>query len=79
MNSDNKFWKNKCPAQMSSGRLFTNYMSATRLNEYVEDLNKITNHHRYSEFLQTNAEKIMKNEIDFNNNNKRCDFGPKKE
>ena len=79
MNSDNKFGQCcKCPAQMSDGRLYTNYMSATRLNEYVKNLNKITNHHEYRNFLQVNGDKIMNNEKTFIKNKKQCDFGPKK-
>lgn len=75
MNLDNKFAQCcGCPAQMEDGRIFTNYMNNTRLNEYIKDANDITNNHEYRLFLQKNAEKMMNYEKSFLDKNKRCQY-----
>ena len=75
MESNNKFGKcSKCPAFMDDSRLFTNYLSNSKLNTYITKINNITNNDEYRIFLQKNASKIMDNEKKFIENNKKCTF-----
>lgn len=61
-----------CPPKMSDGRLFTDYRTATRRNEYVKYVNNIVRDDDYRVFLQKNADTIMDNEWDYNRRNKSC-------
>jgi len=75
MNADNKFGECcKCPAKMSDGRIFTNHLSSSKTNCYIQKLNNIKNHTEYRHFLQKNAEKLINNENNFLQNNKKCNF-----
>ena len=75
MESNNKFGKcSRCPAFMDDSRLFTNYLSNSKLNTYVSKINNITNSDQYRIFLQKNASKIMENEKKFIEDNKKCSF-----
>ena len=47
---------------MSDGRLFTDYKTATRRNEYIKYMNDIVRDDDYRLFLQENADKLMNNE-----------------
>ena len=65
MECDNKFGNVcKCPARMSDGRLFTDYMDNTKLNESVRLVNNIKNEYDYRMFLQKNGSTIIKNEFE---------------
>lgn len=66
--SDN-FFKG-CPAMMSDGRLFTDYRTSVRANEYVKYINNIERDDDYRFFLQSNAEQIMDNQWDYARKNK---------
>jgi hypothetical protein len=76
MNSDNKFGKCcKCPARMSDGRIFTNWMPRKRLNEYLRMGSKTTeSSHDYRKYLQVNAQELMKSEIVYLEESKKCKF-----
>ena len=52
------FYQN-CPPVMSDGRLFMDYRSNMRANEYIKKLNNIVRDDDYRLFLQNNAEKIL--------------------
>ena len=52
------FYKH-CPPVMSDGRLFTDYRSNIRVNEYLKYVNGINRDDDYRLFLQSNAEKIL--------------------
>lgn len=52
------FYKN-CPAMMSDGRLFTDYRSSHRREQYTKTINGIVRDDDYRAFLQSNAESIM--------------------
>ena len=52
----------QCPPMMSDGRLFTDYRTDVRMNEYVKYVNDITRDDDYRMFLQTNADKILDNQ-----------------
>lgn len=75
MESNNKFGKCcKCPAFMDDSRLFTNYLSNSKLNTYISKINNISDSDQYRIFLQKNASKIMENEKNFIIDNKKCNF-----
>ena len=75
MNADNNFGECcKCPAKMSDGRLFTNYLLNSKLNTFIKDVNSIKTEHEYRNFLQKNGEKMINNERTFNEKHKRCNF-----
>ena len=73
MNSNNKFGKCcGCPALMSDGRLFTNYIDNKFLNEKAMKVNNHTDHNQYRSSLQENGTKIMLQERVYNEKNKKC-------
>ena len=75
MQNNNKYGKNSgCPAKMDDSRIFTNYLSATRVNEYIKNLNNITDNDEYRLFLQKNSQKIINKEREFAAKNKLCDL-----
>lgn len=75
MNSDNRFGICcNCPARMSDGRIFTNWLSDERLNYYIQSANDIYDSTDYRLFLQQNAARIMAGERMFLDNSKRCNF-----
>ena len=75
MEGNNQFGKScGCPSLMQDSRIFTNYMSATRMNEYIKNINNITDNSDYRSFLQNNGVKIMKKENEYAQNNKLCDL-----
>lgn len=61
-----------CPPKMSDGRLFTDYRTAVRREEYIKYVNKILRDDDYRMFLQQGAEKIMDNEWKFLKQNNSC-------
>jgi hypothetical protein len=61
-----------CPAKMSDGRLFTDYRTAVRREEYVKFINNIVRDDEYRAFLQKNSETILDKEWDYNRKNKSC-------
>jgi hypothetical protein len=62
----------QCPAKMSDGRLFTDYRTATRREEYVKYINNIVRDDEHRMFNQCNAELIMDGEWQYNKKNKSC-------
>ena len=49
-------------------------MTATRMNEYIKNINNITDNSDYRTFLQNNGEKIMKKEREYSKKNKLCNL-----
>lgn len=45
---------------MSDGREFTSYHAACNLNTWLQEKYNIKDSHQYRQFLQANAEKVMK-------------------
>lgn len=77
MNADNKFGVCcKCPARMEDGRIFTNYMSQRKFNNYLFVRNNFDSSHDFRHFLQNNASTIMKQEVANLENTKKCSFAP---
>lgn len=73
MECDNKFGSNcKCPAIMSDGRLFTNYIDNLKLNESIKMVNNINNEYDYRMFLQKNGSVLIKNELKELENTRSC-------
>lgn len=62
----------QCPPMMSDGRLFTDYRTPVRRNEYVKYINDIVRDDEYRMFLQDNAETILDNEWKFTRSTKSC-------
>lgn len=48
-----------CPALMSDGRIFTNYLSNRMYNDFIKFKNDIKVNTDYKEFLQANATTII--------------------
>lgn len=68
---DNYF--QNCPAVMNdSGRLFGDFKTATRRNEYIKYINDIYRDDQYRYFLQNNAQLIMDREWEWNKKNAQC-------
>jgi hypothetical protein len=65
------YWKT-CPAVMSDARIFTDYRSSTTREHYNRTINGIVRDDDYRIFLQTNAEKIIDNEWNYNKTNNSC-------
>jgi hypothetical protein len=63
---------NQCPPRMSDARLFTDYRTATRREEYVKYINNIVRDDEYRLFLQQKAETIMDNEWNHYRKTKSC-------
>lgn len=74
MNSDNIYFNNKCPARMNDSRIFTNYMPNKKTLDYINKINCLTDHNSTRYFLQSNAETIINNELNFFMNEKKCNF-----
>jgi len=73
MNSNNKFGKCcGCPALMSDGRLFTNYLSNDFMNQKAMQVNKHQDHNQYRNSLTDNGTQIMLQERMYNEKNKKC-------
>jgi hypothetical protein len=61
-----------CPAEMSDGRLFTDYRTSTAREQYTKYINNIKTEHQYREFLQQNGKTIINNEYEYNKKNYQC-------
>ena len=61
-----------CPAVMSDGRIFRDWRTATRREEYVKYINNIVRDDTQRLFYQANANKIMDGEWDFYKKNQNC-------
>ena len=79
MNFNNKFGECcQCPALMSDGRLYTNYMLNSSLVSYIKEVNGLKNDTEFRHFLQKNGNDILKKEKTFLEKNKICNFENKK-
>lgn len=67
---DNYF--KSCPPVMSDGRIFTDYRTSVRTNEYIKHINGIERDDEYRIFLQTNAQRIMDEQWKYLRENKSC-------
>lgn len=61
-----------CPPVMSDGRLFTDYKSSTRRDEYVKYINDVTRDDDYRMLLQCNATKFMDKEWEHYTKKNKC-------
>jgi hypothetical protein len=61
-----------CPAMMSDGRLFTDYRTATRREQYNKYVNGIVRDDEYRMFMQTNASPIMDTTWNYNKEHNSC-------
>jgi len=61
-----------CPPKMSDGRLFTDFRTPVRREEYVKYINGIVRDDEYRLFLQQNAETILDQEFEYNKKTKSC-------
>ena len=67
----NNYFK-QCPPMMSDGRLFTDWRTAVRRNEYVKFINNIVRDDEYRLFLEYNADRIMDNDWNYTRKHKSC-------
>lgn len=67
---DNQY--KQCPPVMSDGRLFTDYRTAVRREEYIKYQNNIVRDDEYRLFLEKNADKILDNDWKYTRQNKSC-------
>ena len=65
----------ECPAVMDYSS-FTDYRTAHRREQYIRQINGVTNDYDYKNLLQKNASKIMKAENDFFRVNYGCSVNP---
>ena len=68
--SDNKY--PNCPALMSDGRLFTDYKTATRRNEYIKHVNGFHRDDEYRAFLQSNGATMIGNLWNYHKTHNSC-------
>lgn len=66
----------ECPARMSDGRIFSDYKTSTRRNEYIKYANGIYDNNKYRFFLQENGEKMLDNILEHNLANNSCHVNP---
>lgn len=66
----------ECPGRMSDGRVFSEYKTATRRNEYIKYVNGIYNNDQYRMFLQQNGKQIMDNMHTYHLANNSCKVNP---
>ena len=50
---------NECPAKMEDGRFLTDYRSSNTREQYIKQINGISNTDEYRAFLNDNGEKIL--------------------
>lgn len=82
MNSDNFYYKNKCPAVMEDGRIYTSYLPDSTLVDAIKRANHIETHLDYSPynnndfrlFMQRNAVKLITQDRDYWYNYYTCKF-----
>lgn len=68
--SNNKH--HSCPALMSDGRIFTNYLSNRMYNDYIKFTNDIKVNTDYKAFLQNNATNIIADNQKFLEKHNKC-------
>ena len=61
-----------CPANMSDGRLFTDYRSATRREQYNKAINGFVRDDEYRLFLQNNGATLMDRTWDYTKKHNSC-------
>ena len=60
---DNRYWSNGCPPLMSDGRFITNHVRYNVFDQFIRNMNEISNNHDYRHFLQNNGDTILNKEI----------------
>lgn len=68
---DNHF--QNCPPKMSDGRLFQDFKTATRRNEYIKYMNGIVRDDDYRMMLQSNSSSILQRTLDYHNSVSKCE------
>ena len=71
---NNRYFNHGCPAIIQDGRIVTNYTKVRVLDQFIRTTNKLDNIHDYKNFLQTNAETIIKRERDFAEKQNTCNL-----
>ena len=71
----NNFY-HQCPAEMSDGRIFGEFKTATRRNEYIKYVNGIYSNDQYRLFLQENGLKLADNVFKYHKMNDTCRVNP---
>lgn len=61
-----------CPALMSDGRIFTNYLPNRLYNDHIKYSNNIQVNTAYKEFLQQNATNIISEQNKFLEKHAKC-------
>ena len=61
-----------CPALMSDGRIFANYLSNRMYNDYIRHTNDIKSNTEYKSFLQNNATNIIADNQKFLEKHNKC-------
>ena len=69
---DNRYYGYNCPPLMNDGRFLTSYVRSKVFDQYIRNLNAVTNNHSYRLFLQKNAEQIMNKEVKVLIENNTC-------
>jgi len=62
-----------CPAMISDGRIFTEYINSKRVDEYIKKLNGIARDDDFRMMLQKNGRKMLDNEWKYYRTNESCD------
>lgn len=71
----NNFY-HQCPAEMSDGRIFGEFKTATRRNEYIKYVNGIYSNDQYRTFLQDNGKQLADNIFNYYKVNDNCWVNP---
>uniref|UniRef100_A0A6C0ACK9 Uncharacterized protein n=1 Tax=viral metagenome TaxID=1070528 RepID=A0A6C0ACK9_9ZZZZ len=66
----------ECPAEMSDGRIFSEFKTATRRNEYIKYVNGIYSNDQYRLFLQENGKQLSDNIFNYYKTNENCRVNP---
>jgi hypothetical protein len=66
----------ECPANMSDGRIFTDYRTSSRREQFNKTINGIVREDEYRAFLQSNGDKILDRIWESNKQKNSCHPNP---
>jgi len=69
---DNRYFQNSCPALMQDARFITNYVESRIFEQNIRLTNNLKTAYDYKNFLQNNAEEIMRREKEYMIKNNTC-------
>ena len=69
---DNRYYKYNCPPLMNDGRFVSSYIRSKTFDQYIRNINDLSNSSDYRHFLQKNGDKILNNLKAYHRENSVC-------